>query len=108
MMTMMMALLLGAAAPAAIPAPLTANEAPETSLRLPIKGYDFSRTDDVERFDRRARIAVNDYCGTASSADLAGQNRVKQCRAEAHASITAQRNQRIAAATRIRPALAQR
>ena len=108
MMTMIMALILGASAPVTLAADVPANGAEQVTVRLSMAGYDFANPDDVARFDRRAHDAVEQLCGTASSADLAGQNEVAQCRDSASALIRNQRDIRIAAATSAHQALARR
>lgn len=108
MVTMMMALLLGAAAPVTFAVDGTASNVPQNRISVSMADYDFSKPHDVQRFDQRTRIAVEDLCGTASSADLAGQNAVKHCRDIARALLEEQRDIRIAAANSARPALARR
>ncbi|WP_337829032.1 UrcA family protein [Pseudonocardia sp. TMWB2A] len=108
MMTMIMALILGASAPVTLAADAPVNRAEQVRVRLSMAGYDFANPDDVARFDRRTRDALEHLCGTASSADLAGQNDVTQCRDAASALIRNQRDIRIAAVTAARPALARR
>ena len=49
--------------------------------------------------DKRLSQAINEVCGTASPADLAGQNKVRDCRKDAHNRFDAERDQRIAAAS---------
>jgi UrcA family protein len=49
--------------------------------------------------DKRLSQAINEVCGTASPADLAGQTRVRACRKDAHGRFDAERDQRIAAAS---------
>ena len=108
MMTMIMALILGASAPVTLAADAPANGTEQVRVRLSMAGYDFANPDDVARFDRRTRDVLEHLCGTASSADLAGQNDVTQCRDAASTLIRNQRDIRIAAVTAARPALARR
>lgn len=50
------------------------------------------------RLDRRLEIAVSAACGTPSSADPAGRNAIRRCKAETMERLTTQRDQAIAAA----------
>ena len=59
---------------------------------------DLSRHRDVRGLDRRIRAAVKLACGTGSDVDVAGKNRIRQCRADTLASIAEQRDQAIALA----------
>jgi UrcA family protein len=49
--------------------------------------------------DHRLTQAVKDVCGIAYDVDLAGQNDVRRCRVETLASLSAERDQRIAVAS---------
>ena len=49
--------------------------------------------------DRRLAIAIADVCGTASDADLVGQNEVRRCRVATRQRVASDRNQRIAASS---------
>ncbi len=49
--------------------------------------------------DRRLSHAIVEVCGEASPADLAGLNKVRECRKEAHSRFDAERDQRIAQAS---------
>ena len=47
--------------------------------------------------DRRLSIAIVDVCGTASDADLVGQNEVRRCRVATRQRVASDRDQSIAA-----------
>ncbi len=49
--------------------------------------------------DKRLSQAIIEVCGEVSPSDLAGQNKVRECRKDAHNRLDAQRDQRIAAAS---------
>jgi len=49
--------------------------------------------------DRRLTIAIADVCGTASDADLVGQNEVRRCRVATRRHVASDRDQRIAASS---------
>jgi UrcA family protein len=49
--------------------------------------------------DHRLTQAVNEVCGTASDVDIAGKNDVRRCRVETLTSLSAERDQRIAASS---------
>lgn len=93
-MSLFSSLLLGLAASAQV----AASDVPVTTT-VSIAGIDFTNPADVRKFDARARIAIKDVCGTASPADLVGQNQVDQCRENTRIAINAQRDQQIARAT---------
>lgn len=59
---------------------------------------DLSRAGDVRKLDGRIGRAIAEVCGTASEADLEGRNDVRRCRALVRESLTAERNQALAAA----------
>lgn len=46
--------------------------------------------------DRRLMLAIADVCGTASDADLAGQNEVRRCRVDTRQRVARDRDQRLA------------
>ena len=52
-----------------------------------------------EIFISRLSQAIVEVCGDASPADLAGQNKVRSCRADAHQRLATERDQRIASAS---------
>ena len=47
--------------------------------------------------DRRLSIAIAEVCGTASDADLVGQNEVRRCRVATRERVANERDQWIAA-----------
>lgn len=49
--------------------------------------------------DRRVAQAAREVCGVPSDSDLVGQNKARECREDAIARATAERDQRIAAAS---------
>jgi UrcA family protein len=57
---------------------------------------DLTRDADVRTLDRRIHNAATAACGTPSSADPQGREKVKACRAEAKAAAYAQRSKAIA------------
>lgn len=61
---------------------------------------DLSSQAGRQALDHRLNVAVKDVCGTASDFDLAGKNDVRRCRVETLAGLSAERDQRIAAASR--------
>ena len=60
---------------------------------------DLSSQAGQRALDHRLSQAVKDVCGTAYDVDLSGQNDVRRCRVETLASLSAERDQRIAAAS---------
>src|SRR5262245_21902916 len=60
---------------------------------------DLSSQAGQQALDRRLRVAVKEVCGTASDVDIEGKNDVRHCRAETLAGLSAERDQRIAAAS---------
>jgi UrcA family protein len=59
---------------------------------------DLSRAGDVRKLDGRIGRAIAEVCGSASEADLEGRNEVRRCRAFVRESLSAGRNQALAAA----------
>jgi UrcA family protein len=82
---------------AATPA-LAEQPAPASSI-VQVADLDLSTAKGQKALDRRLHQAVKDVCGTASPSDLVGQNRVRDCRVDTLASLTAEREQRIASAS---------
>ena len=73
---------------------------PETVISIVrTADLDLSSATGQRVLDKRLSQAINEVCGTASPADLAGQNKVRDCRKDAHNRFGAQRDQRIAAAS---------
>ena len=82
------------AAPALAEAP-----AAQTNVSL-VRTADLDLSSDAGRrqLDRRLARAAREVCGTASDADLAGKNEVRQCRDEVLAQARANRDAMLAAA----------
>lgn len=72
--------------------PLTVTSVVQTA------DLDLASANGQRELHRRIVRAARDVCGTASDADLAGKNDVRQCRVETIAAATAQREQLLAAA----------
>ena len=49
--------------------------------------------------DRRLSLAIAEVCGTASVADLAGQNEVRRCRVATRQHVAGDRDQMLASAS---------
>ena len=86
-------LLAFSATPALAEAPAIATSVVQTA------DLDLSSQSGQRALDRRLNQAVNEVCGTASDADIAGKNDVRRCRVETLASLSDERDQRIAAAS---------
>src|SRR5688572_4707818 len=89
--------LIASAATIAPTASQAVEPAPVTSI-VQTADLDLASASGQRELDRRIVRAARDVCGTASDADLAGKNDVRQCRAETIAAVTAQREQLLAAA----------
>ena len=89
-----------AAAAASLPAaPAAAQGVPaQTTLAVSYADLDLTTEAGIRTLDRRILSAVQQACGPASAFDLAGTNRVRACRADALARLSAQRDTAIAAA----------
>ena len=59
---------------------------------------DLSSVGGQRTLDRRVAQAAREVCGTVSDADLVGQNKARECRAEAIAKATGEREALLAAA----------
>ena len=81
---------LPALAGSALAAPVGALAAPETRV-VSYADLDLASPAGRAALDRRIHGAVREVCGTASSADLMGRQRVSLCRAETLAAANAQR-----------------
>ena len=81
------------ATPALAEQPVTSTSIVQTA------DLDLSSQAGQRALDRRLTQAVKDVCGTASDVDIAGKNDVRRCRVETLASLSAERDQRIAAAS---------
>lgn len=81
------------ATPALAEAPAIATTTVQTA------DLDLSSQAGQRALDHRLTQAVKDVCGIAYDVDLAGQNDVRRCRVETLASLSAERDQRIAVAS---------
>ena len=90
---MVLALSLLASAPAFAEAPAIVTSSVQTA------DLDLSSQAGQRALDRRISIAIKEVCGTASPADLAGQNDVRRCFTNTLASLAGERDQRIARAS---------
>lgn len=81
------------ATPALAEPPVVATSTVQTA------DLDLSSQAGQRALDHRLNLAVKDVCGTAYDVDLAGQNEVRRCRVETLASLSAERDQRISAAS---------
>src|SRR5262245_22907955 len=81
------------ATPALAEPPLTVTSIVQTA------DLDLSSQAGQRALDHRLAQAVKDVCGTASDVDIKGKNEVRECRVETLASLSAERDQRIAAAS---------
>jgi UrcA family protein len=74
--------------------PALAETAPGQSVSIVhTADLDLSSAQGRAALDHRLVIAAREVCGTASDSDLAGQNKVRQCRAEVLAKARAQGEQ---------------
>jgi UrcA family protein len=88
-------------------ASLLAFTASPTLAEPPVTLTSFVQTADLDLasksgqriLDKRLSQAIVEVCGEASPADLAGQNKVRACRKDAHNRFDAERDERIAAAS---------
>ena len=64
-----------------------------------VADLDLSKAKDRRTLDRRLQLAVQEVCGSASEADIAGKNEVRRCRSETFAAMASECDQRIARAT---------
>ena len=80
-------------------APALAEPPPTATAKVQVADLDLSTPSGQRALDRRLTRAVIEVCGAASEADLAGKNDVRQCRVDTLASLSEERNQRIAAAS---------
>ena len=81
------------ATPALAEAPVIATTTVQTA------DLDLSSAQGQRALDQRLNQAVKEVCGTASDADIAGKNDVRRCRVDTLASLSDDRDQRIAAAS---------
>ena len=86
-------LLAFSATPALAQPPVTATSIVQTA------DLDLSTARGQRALDLRLSQAATEVCGTGSPSDLAGQNEIRRCRVETVSSLSAERDQRIAAAS---------
>lgn len=79
--------------------PALAEQPVPVSSIVQVADLDLSTGKGQRALDHRLTQAVREVCGTASPSDLAGQNRVRNCRVDTLASLSAEREQRIAEAS---------
>ncbi len=80
-------------------APTLAEPPATVSSTVKIADLDLSTAEGQRKLDRRLSIAAREVCGTASPADLAGQNQVSRCFEDILARLASERDQRVAAAS---------
>ncbi len=61
---------------------------------------DLASQNGQRKLDRRVAQAAREVCGTPSDVDLVGQNKVRECREEAIAKASSERDAALAAAKR--------
>ena len=93
MTKLFIATLLAFTATPALAEPITATSTVQTA------DLDLSSAKGQRALDQRLNQAVKDDCGIAFDVDLAGKNEVRRCRVQSVASLSAERDQRIAAAS---------
>ena len=69
------------------------------SVTVQTADLDLSSQSGQQALDHRLSQAVKEVCGTASDVDIAGKNEVRRCRVDTLANLSAERDQRIAAAS---------
>lgn len=79
--------------------PVLAEPPVIASAKVQVADLDLSTINGQRALDRRLTRAVIEVCGIASDADLAGKNEVRRCRTDTLASLSDERDQRIAAAS---------
>ena len=84
---------------AAASSPVLAQPPETVTSVVQIADLDLSSAAGQRALDKRLGQAINEVCGEASPSDLAGQNKVRDCRKDAHNRFDAERDQRIAAAS---------
>jgi UrcA family protein len=80
-------------------APALAGPPVTVTSFVQIADLNLASKDGQRILDKRLNKAIVEVCGEASPADLAGQNKVRECRKEAHSRFGAERDQRIAEAS---------
>lgn len=85
---------------ASIATPALAQDASgQSSFSVRYADLNLASEAGIRTLDRRIHNAVSTACGTPSSADPKGRQKVEDCREQAKASAAAQRNRVIAAAS---------
>ena len=84
---------------AAVSSPVLAQPPQTVTSIVQTADLDLSSAVGQRALDKRLTRAIVEVCGEASPADLAGQNKVRDCRKDAHNRFDAERDQRIAAAS---------
>ena len=77
--------------------PALAQPPVETTSFVQTADLDLSSKAGQRALNHRLSQAVKEVCGNASPSDLVGQNRIRDCRVDALASLASERDQRIAA-----------
>ncbi len=72
-------ILAGLALAAPVVAADNAGAAPTRSQAVSYSDIDLNTTQGAAEFKHRVRVALDKVCGSASSADLVGQNAVNRC-----------------------------
>jgi UrcA family protein len=86
-------LLTFSATPALAQPPVTVSTTVRTA------DLDLSSAAGQQALNHRLTIAAKEVCGSASDVDVAGKNEVRRCRHDTLANLSADRDQRIAAAS---------
>ncbi|QDP18902.1 UrcA family protein [Sphingomonas xanthus] len=89
-------------------AQLEAPVSAPVSVAVPLAGIDLNTAEGQRTLDQRLRHAAADICGSASPADLKGQNALRRCRTETFAHASAAARAHIAASSSGQFALAAR
>jgi UrcA family protein len=84
---------------AAVSSPVLAQPPETVTTIVRTADLDLGSAAGQRVLDRRLSQAINEVCGAASPSDLVGQNKVRDCRKDAHGRFDAERDQRIAAAS---------
>ena len=84
---------------AAVSSPVIAQPAEPVTSIVRTADLDLASEAGQRALDKRLSRAIIEVCGVASPADLAGQNKVRDCRKDTHSRFDAERDQRIAAAS---------
>ena len=79
--------------------PALAESPVSVSTTVQTADLDLSSAAGQRALNHRLTIAAKEVCGTASDVDIEGKNDVRRCRVETLASLAAERDQRIAAAS---------